>query len=637
MMDEEIPTGMPIVKDTVDAGTFDEDDIPFLEPDSHLSGSGFNPQPESPALVANGSPPKPPGMFYPSPSTTPKSASLKPSAGAALFAGPSPKRATTSSGRPAGNVLKEGLRKSGDFEVQADDVFKDLDTQEIILKPEGATDSVKHFMGHIVTTPIADVPDAGGESDPDWEDNSKFPQQRLMTQRQQSGAVPTEPSLVASATEEEFKYKMNNKERGCFIIFNQKKFLINNLEERHGTEKDAANLQNTAKMLGFEYVRVIDDCTKEDMMAWIETVANADHTDYDCFVCCVLTHGGKDDVLYAKDGSFMLKELTTPFRPDKCPSLAGKPKLFFVQACRGFKLMEGAKAPTVQSDSLDGLKNLAFDQVDGAGDMVEVKTIPVEADFLIGQSTVPEFYSWRNASNGSIFIQNLCAGFHKWGHTMELMQIMTRVNRMTAYDFQSSAQDPKMSKKKQIPSITTRLTAELYFTSKTRQEPMETGTDHASVEVADPAARGTETYHIVNVPRIKSASDAPPSYSATTSEGTWCPPSQSFYPPPLPPKKHKLSATPNFSRNIPNTSQTPPIPIIALRKTSLPVNQYSRSADSRGIHKNETTPNVTLRKPRSRSQDRRSVPGDVTRVVVTDQRLKIGFNMINKSYEETDI
>ena len=37
------------------------------------------------------------------------------------------------------------------------------------------------------------------------------------------------------------------------------------------------------------------------------------------------------EVLYAKDAAFELNDLKEPFEADRCPSLAGKPKLFFVQ------------------------------------------------------------------------------------------------------------------------------------------------------------------------------------------------------------------------------------------------------------------------------------------------------------------
>lgn len=59
--------------------------------------------------------------------------------------------------------------------------------------------------------------------------------------------------------------------------------------------------------------------------------ARADHTHNDCFACAILTHGDQDDVLYAKDGKYKLKDVTRLFGADKCPSLAGKPKLFFIQ------------------------------------------------------------------------------------------------------------------------------------------------------------------------------------------------------------------------------------------------------------------------------------------------------------------
>jgi len=60
-------------------------------------------------------------------------------------------------------------------------------------------------------------------------------------------------------------------------------------------------------------------------------VASADHSSYDCFACAILTHGGDKDALFASDQTFHLKELTRAITADKCPSLAGKPKLFFVQ------------------------------------------------------------------------------------------------------------------------------------------------------------------------------------------------------------------------------------------------------------------------------------------------------------------
>ena len=60
-------------------------------------------------------------------------------------------------------------------------------------------------------------------------------------------------------------------------------------------------------------------------------VATNDHSEYDCFACAILTHGDTNDVLYAHDGKLHLKDFTTPFESQNCPSLAEKPKLFFIQ------------------------------------------------------------------------------------------------------------------------------------------------------------------------------------------------------------------------------------------------------------------------------------------------------------------
>uniref|UniRef100_A0AAV2MLF7 Caspase family p10 domain-containing protein n=1 Tax=Knipowitschia caucasica TaxID=637954 RepID=A0AAV2MLF7_KNICA len=72
------------------------------------------------------------------------------------------------------------------------------------------------------------------------------------------------------------------------------------------------------------------------------------------------------------------------------------------------------------------------------------------------------YYSWRSTYNGSWFIQSLCDMMEKH-RDLELMQIMTRVNRSVAYHFESSSNLPGFSGKKQIPCIVSMLTKEFYF------------------------------------------------------------------------------------------------------------------------------------------------------------------------------
>ena len=66
----------------------------------------------------------------------------------------------------------------------------------------------------------------------------------------------------------------------------------------------------------------------------LEEVACYDHTDADCIFVAVLSHG-EMGILYASDQPFKPDRLWCHFNAEKCPTLAAKPKLFFIQACQG--------------------------------------------------------------------------------------------------------------------------------------------------------------------------------------------------------------------------------------------------------------------------------------------------------------
>jgi caspase-like apoptosis-related cysteine protease len=61
-------------------------------------------------------------------------------------------------------------------------------------------------------------------------------------------------------------------------------------------------------------------------------VAAEDHSDADCIAVIVMTHG-ESGMLAPRDSNIMYNVdlLWQPFTADKCPTLAGKPKLFFIQ------------------------------------------------------------------------------------------------------------------------------------------------------------------------------------------------------------------------------------------------------------------------------------------------------------------
>ncbi|KAI5623307.1 caspase-7 isoform X1, partial [Silurus asotus] len=246
------------------------------------------------------------------------------------------------------------------------------------------------------------------------------------------------------------QYKMNYQRVGKCIIINNKNFHHETrMNVRNGTDRDAGELLKCFKNLGFN-VFVYNDQTCENMKRILKKVSEEDHTDSSCFACILLSHG-EEGMIYGTDKAMPIKEITSLFRGDICKSLVGKPKLFFIQACRGSEFDDG-----IQTDS-----GTTHDYIET--DANPQHKIPVEADFLFAYSTVPGYYSWRNPGRGSWFVQALCNVLDESGKELEILQILTRVNYMVATSFESWSEDPRYSEKKQIPCVVSMLTKELYF------------------------------------------------------------------------------------------------------------------------------------------------------------------------------
>lgn len=90
----------------------------------------------------------------------------------------------------------------------------------------------------------------------------------------------------------------------------------------------------------------------------------------------VLSYGTRDH-LYATDTCYEANFLFNHFTADKCPTLAGKPKLFFIQACAYCNVLDSGITPFMQKET--DLTNSTF---------------CIERDFLIFYSTIPGILSY---------------------------------------------------------------------------------------------------------------------------------------------------------------------------------------------------------------------------------------------------
>ncbi len=128
--------------------------------------------------------------------------------------------------------------------------------------------------------------------------------------------------------------------------------------------------------LGFG-VQIHRNLNYADVMHVLDEVAIVmDHSDSDCFVLFLLSHGNLGTV-YAYDAPYPTQKLWEPFTADRAPSLVGKPKLFFLQACQGSEMDVGVGVTETDSGAFASYK------------------VPIHSDFLISQSTIGKYRNFK--------------------------------------------------------------------------------------------------------------------------------------------------------------------------------------------------------------------------------------------------
>uniref|UniRef100_A0A1B6HU18 Caspase family p20 domain-containing protein n=1 Tax=Homalodisca liturata TaxID=320908 RepID=A0A1B6HU18_9HEMI len=247
------------------------------------------------------------------------------------------------------------------------------------------------------------------------------------------------------------EYNTSHPKIGHAVILNHEEFAIENTPTRHGSKLDANRLGKTLASLGFS-VDIHHDLDSEKIRSKIKDLAELNHSDCDCVLVAVLSHGMGTSYILARDYPYPVDMLWSPFTPDRCPTLAGKPKIFLIQACRG--------------DKLDGgVQLVRRSQVDS--DSGQTYKIPAMADFLIAYSTAEGFYSWRNPQKGTWFIQSLCDVLEQEANSHDLYTLLLMVAQKVALDHESfSDLYPWQHQQKQVPQTVSTLIRKFFFKKK---------------------------------------------------------------------------------------------------------------------------------------------------------------------------
>ncbi|XP_056276666.1 caspase-8 isoform X2 [Pseudoliparis swirei] len=250
-------------------------------------------------------------------------------------------------------------------------------------------------------------------------------------------------------------YALTHNPRGVCVVINNEYFPGTALGSRRGTQEDEKALRRVFTDLGFT-VSVHNNLTAEAMRRELWTLGARSFLDEDALVVCVLSHGDMGCVFGVDEQKVSIQDLKQPFTSRRAPTLAGKPKLFFIQACQGNGYQGGSMPcpPRPREEPVDEQSRLEEDAGPPIGE-----TVPWEADFLLGMATVPQCKSFRNISTGSIYIQELCTQLTRSAESLktdDVLSVLTRVN--------NEVSKGEYSKYKQMPEPKYTLTKKLVLT-----------------------------------------------------------------------------------------------------------------------------------------------------------------------------
>ncbi|XP_071765007.2 caspase-2 isoform X6 [Centroberyx gerrardi] len=235
-------------------------------------------------------------------------------------------------------------------------------------------------------------------------------------------------------------YRMGSSPRGFALVISNVTFdpcAAPDLDPRKGGEVDEEVLRKVFTELDY-LVTVRRDLTAQGMQMCIEQFCRRpDHRTVDSCVVCLLSHG-VEGAVYGTDGQLLqLDWVFESFDNAHCPLLQNKPKMFFIQACRGEEMDCGVE----QIDGPERTCSPSCEQRDagreGEGDADSRQRgemgrprikLPQRSDMICGFASLKGTAAMRNTKRGSWFIQEINTALRLRARDTHLADILVQVN-----------------------------------------------------------------------------------------------------------------------------------------------------------------------------------------------------------------
>lgn len=233
-------------------------------------------------------------------------------------------------------------------------------------------------------------------------------------------------------------YKISSNPRGICLIINNVNFETESLPERKGSDVDAIRFKKIFSQLGFNVIAKRNMPAMEMKTEFTLTSA-ACRRGHDALVVILMSHGNESAV-YGSDGcEINIYDMLTHFDNVNCRQLMGKPKMFFVQACRGRKTDYGIREHLnfqSQPNSQGYTQPSQMSQQPDRGSQrisrwseIDRDNHATRTDMLLCFSCHLGFGSIRNEDEGSWLGNSLTRHLQESAHNRHLLEILNMVSR----------------------------------------------------------------------------------------------------------------------------------------------------------------------------------------------------------------
>ncbi|KAM4637109.1 caspase-2 isoform 2-T2 [Discoglossus pictus] len=220
-------------------------------------------------------------------------------------------------------------------------------------------------------------------------------------------------------------YRMYSRPRGLALIISNVQFSTPELDFRSGGDVDTASLNHLFTQLGYDVI-VRNNLTAQDMLSELEKFSSLHkHTMLDSCTVAILSHG-VDGAVYGADGKLLqLQDVFAMLDNAHCPQLQNKPKMFFIQACRG----EEADRGVDQRDGREQASSPGCEQSDAGREDQRVR-LPTQSDMICAYACLRGSVSLRNTKHGSWFVQALASVFSQHSKDTHVADMLVKVNAL---------------------------------------------------------------------------------------------------------------------------------------------------------------------------------------------------------------